>query len=270
MMPTTMPTTEPKDTSPTPRAPERAVTITVLYDNNPQDPRLETAWGFACLVEGLEQVILFDTGGNGALLLRNMARLRIAPARVDVVVLSHVHADHTGGLGGFLEQNHDVTVYAPASFPQSIKDAILKAGAALVTVSGPQDVCSRARLTGELGTSIKEMSLLLEGPDGLVVVTGCAHPGIVEIVRSAKTQTGLPVDLVLGGFHLGDASAARIEAIVEELGAMGVRRVAPSHCSGDLARRLFEEADQPGFVRIGAGARLEVGSIGGREGGWHF
>lgn len=240
---------------------EEDMQITVLYDNNAGDSQLETAWGFSCLVEGLEQTILFDTGGDGAMLLRNMERLQRTPQQVDVIVLSHAHADHTGGLTHFLDQNSDVTVYAPASFPRSIRDAVINAGGDFVAVDESRRVCNRARLTGELGTNIKEISLLIEGPEGLLVITGCAHPGIVEITRQSKQLTGLPVDFVMGGFHLGSTSAEKIGVIVAELKALGVRRVGPCHCSGDLARRLFEEAYGPGYVPINVGAQVAIGTV---------
>ena len=91
--------------------------LTIVYDNNPYREGLETRWGFSCLVEGLERTILFDVGGEGAVLLRNMAKLEIDPNTIDVVILSHIHYDHIGGLSEFLEQNPDVVVYMPSSFP---------------------------------------------------------------------------------------------------------------------------------------------------------
>jgi 7,8-dihydropterin-6-yl-methyl-4-(beta-D-ribofuranosyl)aminobenzene 5'-phosphate synthase len=235
------------------------VTITILYDNNEYDERLETAWGFSCLVEGLEKTILFDTGGDGALLLRNMHRLRIDPQDVDAVVISHAHGDHVGGLAGFLEENPAVTVYLPQSFPASIKDATREAGADLVEVGGPLEICQHLHSTGELGDSIKEQSLVVETSQGLVVITGCAHPWVVNIVRRAKELTGGEVHLVLGGFHLGGASESRIAGVIEDFQQLGVRRVAPCHCSGDVARRLFGEAYGTDFIPAGVGSRLVVG-----------
>ncbi len=76
--------------------------ITIVYDNNLPDKRLQTAWGFACVIEGLAETILFDTGGNGKLLLSNMAAAGFNPEQIDSIVLSHIHADHTGGLHAFL------------------------------------------------------------------------------------------------------------------------------------------------------------------------
>ena len=234
------------------------VTITILYDNNEYDERLETAWGFSCLVEGTEETILFDTGGDSAMLLRNMRTLGIDPRDVDVVVISHIHYDHVGGLAGFLEENHAVTVYLPECLPESIKETVREAGAELIEVHEPVRICEHVYSTGELGDLIREQSLVIETVRGLVVITGCAHPGVVNIVRRAKELVGGEVYLVLGGFHLGSVSAAEIATIVEDFQQLGVQKVAPCHCSGDVARRLFEEAYGEDFIPAGVGSRLEV------------
>lgn len=252
--------TRPALTIAPPQAATGGATITILYDNNPgdSDEHLETAWGFSCLVEGLGKTILFDTGGDSALLLRNMRTLEVRPRDVQVVVISHVHGDHVGGLAGFLEENSAVTVYLPQSFPESIKDATREAGAELVEVEGPVEICEHVYSTGELGGGIKEQSLMIETARGLVVITGCAHPGVVNIVRRAKELTGGEVHLVLGGFHLGGASETRIASIVGAFQQLGVQKVAPCHCSGDVARRLFGETYGEDFIPAGVGSRLEV------------
>jgi 7,8-dihydropterin-6-yl-methyl-4-(beta-D-ribofuranosyl)aminobenzene 5'-phosphate synthase len=242
----------------TPTEAALAVTITVLYDNNEYDERLRTAWGFACLVEGFDETILFDTGGDSGTLLSNMRTLGVDPQRIDTVVISHVHGDHVGGLDGFLNENQAVTVYLPQSFPQSIEDAARDAGADVVSVGESVEVCEHVLSTGELGDGIKEQSLVIETARGLVVVTGCAHPGIVDIVRQAKEITGQDVYLVVGGFHLGGTGTVEIEGIVEDFQRLGVQKVAPCHCSGDAARRLFEEAYGEDFIPAGVGSTLQV------------
>jgi 7,8-dihydropterin-6-yl-methyl-4-(beta-D-ribofuranosyl)aminobenzene 5'-phosphate synthase len=257
---TVAPTRTPTRPAPTIERTEAAggITITVLYDNNATDDRLETAWGFSCLVEGPEETILFDTGGDSALLLRNAQTLGIALEDVDLVVISHVHRDHVGGLQGFLAASHDVTVVLPQSFPESIKTAVTAAGAGLVEVDDPVEICAHAYSTGELGGGIKEQSLVMETSKGLVVITGCAHPGVVDIVRRAKELTNGEVYLVVGGFHLNGASEARIAGIIEDFRDMGVQKVAPCHCSGDVARRLFEQAYGEDFILLGVGGILEM------------
>jgi 7,8-dihydropterin-6-yl-methyl-4-(beta-D-ribofuranosyl)aminobenzene 5'-phosphate synthase len=110
--------------------------LTVLYDNYPFRPGLRTAWGFSCLVELGEEVILFDTGESARILLSNMRALVIGPGRIQKVVLSHIHGDHVGGLLGFLEENSAVTVYLPASFPEGFKYRVRRCGARVVEVIG--------------------------------------------------------------------------------------------------------------------------------------
>ena len=96
--------------------PAHDVTITVIYDNRVFTDMCEAAWGFSCLVSGAERCVLFDTGGDGEMLMRNMGRLGIDPDSIDVVVLSHAHWDHTGGLGHLLEANGAVTILSPEGF----------------------------------------------------------------------------------------------------------------------------------------------------------
>ena len=162
------------------------LSITVSYDNNPYKERLTTAWGFSCVIRGTEKTILFDTGGDGSILLTNMEKLGIDPKEIDLVVLSHIHGDHVGGLSRFLEKNPEVVVYLPKSFPKGFKDGVKEYGAKIVEVQGPLKICEEVYSTGELGTWIKEQSLIIYTEKGLIVITGCAHPGIVKIVDKAK------------------------------------------------------------------------------------
>jgi 7,8-dihydropterin-6-yl-methyl-4-(beta-D-ribofuranosyl)aminobenzene 5'-phosphate synthase len=120
------------------------------------------------------------------------------------------------------------------------------------------EICQFVYSTGELGDGIKEQSLVIETAQGLVVITGCAHPGVVNIVRQAKELAGGEVYLVLGGFHLGNTSTAEITGIIEDFQQLGVQKAAPCHCSGDVARRLFDEAYGEDFNPAGVGSRLEV------------
>ena len=103
---------------------ESRLTITILYDNNPYDTRLRTAWGFSALVEVQAGVYLFDTGGDSPTLLENMRVLEIDPAPIQAVILSHVHSDHVGGLEGLLREGIQPVVYVPPSFPESFKRSI--------------------------------------------------------------------------------------------------------------------------------------------------
>jgi 7,8-dihydropterin-6-yl-methyl-4-(beta-D-ribofuranosyl)aminobenzene 5'-phosphate synthase len=239
------------------------VTLTVVYDNNgptsdavPTDPALRTGWGFACLVERGDDLLLFDTGGDAGILRNNLAALGVDATDIDVLVLSHYHSDHTGGIDALLDAGATPTVFVPASFPSSFT-AQLAARTEVLEVTGPAELLPGIRTTGEMGSAIIEQSLVIETPEGLVVVTGCAHPGIVDIVRRAA-ESG-HVALVIGGFHLKEAGTAAIDDVITDLQALGVARVAPTHCSGDRARGRFAEAFGDGFVLVGVGSVLTAG-----------
>ena len=232
--------------------------LTVIYDNNSYNENLETRWGFSCLIEGLEKTILFDVGGDGLVLLGNMEKLKIDPREIDVVVLSHIHTDHIGGLSNFLRENPVVSVYMPSSLPQSIKDEVKDAGAKLVEVHGSTEICKNAYSTGELGTWIKEESLIMETSKGLVIITGCAHPGIVNIIKKAKGMLKADVYLVLGGFHLCWMNTLQVKRIINGVKKEKAEKVAPCHCSGDLARKLFEKTYGTDFILVGCGKKIKI------------
>jgi 7,8-dihydropterin-6-yl-methyl-4-(beta-D-ribofuranosyl)aminobenzene 5'-phosphate synthase len=233
-----------------------AMKITTIYDNKTLDPNLASAWGFACLVS---DDLLFDTGGDARRLLSNMEKMGIDPAGIKTVVLSHAHGDHTGGLGGLLNTGARPAVYVPRSFPRGIK-ADVRAITKLVEVEGPVEIRPGIHTTGEVGSRLVEQALAVETASGTVVVTGCAHPGIVELVRRAKESVGGEVALVLGGFHLGSTRRRKVERIIADFRDLGVRQVAPCHCTGDRAIRAFAEEYGDDFVKVGAGLVLTVGS----------
>jgi len=258
--PAPTPTSTPVPTvtlTPPPTEVAEALTITIVYDNNPYDERLKTAWGFSCLVERGNLKLLFDTGADAPTLLANMAALGLDPTEIDIIVLSHIHGDHIGGLEGILAVNKETTVYLPRSFPAGLKERI-GASARVVEVHEPMEIAEGIHTTGEMGWGILEQALVVETPRGLVVITGCAHPGVANIVAKAKEITGEEVYLVMGGFHLISADKATIEGIVEDFRKLGVQKVAPCHCSGDLARSLFEKAYGRDFIRVGVGSKLKI------------
>jgi len=234
------------------------ITVTILYDNYAFRKDLQTAWGVACFIEGLEKNILFDTGGDPGTLLSNMEKLGISPERIQIVFLSHIHGDHTGGLAAVLERNPSVTVFLPASFPEKMKAAVRDKGANVVEVKEPTNVCQGAFSTGEMGTPIKEQALCVRVKGGIAVITGCAHPGIVQVVTKA-TEFGKAVpQLVMGGFHMIGYNEKKIRQVIAEFRKLGVVRVGPCHCSGDRTRQMFSEAFGNRFIKAGVGAVVEL------------
>ena len=235
--------------------------IIITYDNNPYKEGLETAWGFSCVVTGPEKTILFDTGGIGSLLMRNMEKLRIDPKKIDVIVLSHIHGDHVGGLHSFLERNSEVTIYVPKSFPKRFKDNVKAYGAKIIEVRRSLEICRNLYSTGELGTWIKEQSLVIHTDKKMILITGCSHPGIVNIIESAKGLIKDDVLLVMGGFHLMGESKGKIEKIISNFRKLGARYVGPCHCSGDTAKQVFAKEYHGNFINVGVGKVITINDL---------
>jgi len=236
----------------------KPINVWVIYDNNPYDSRLEPEWGFSCIIQGTEKTILFDTGGNGATLLSNMEKLKIKPEQVDIIFLSHNHSDHTGGLQDFLKKKHKVKVFLPQSFPFRFKKDIKYSGAQYIEIKEPIEICKDVFSTGELGLSIKEQSLLIKTKKGLAVITGCAHPEIVEIITKIKKLLNEDIYLILGGFHLLNSSEKKIKKIAFEFEKLGVEKVAPCHCSGKFCQKIFEDVYKKDFIKLGVGGKVKV------------
>lgn len=246
-----------EDTLPTIASPVAPLTITILYNNVPFDTRLTTDWGFSALVEYRGQILLFDTGKDGRILLRNMQLLSIDPTRIQYVVLSHAHGDHTGELGALLEVAPQPSVYLIPSFGDSYIRQVQQV-TGVIEVTPGQPITEHILTTGEISGAIPEQALVIRTPDVLVIVTGCAHPGIVRIIERAVELTGEPVYMVLGGFHLDDKSEAEIATIIGDFRRLGVQKVAPSHCTGERAIAMFATEYGEDFLRTGVGSVINV------------
>ena len=153
--------------------------------------------------------------------------------------------------------NHAVTVYLPRSFPAKLKDNLTSSGIEIREVHGPTMVCENVYSTGELGIRRKEQSLIVQTERGSIVITGCAHPGIVKIIKEAKNLIhDDEVLLTMGGFHLLNKSWKELKKIAAAFKHIGVRHVGPCHCSGDLARQIFEEEYREYFINVGVGKEI--------------
>ena len=136
--------------------PDKEITLTILYDNYKYKEGFRNSWGFSCLIEGPGPTILFDTGGGDGNLMHNFKAAGKDPKMVDIIVLSHIHADHTGGIDDILKSKTGIDVYMPASFPADFQHGIEAQGAHPVLVSDVREISENVWSTGEMGTSIIE------------------------------------------------------------------------------------------------------------------
>jgi 7,8-dihydropterin-6-yl-methyl-4-(beta-D-ribofuranosyl)aminobenzene 5'-phosphate synthase len=236
-----------------------ALKVSVVYDNYLAESGLGTGWGYAAVVEFRGQTILFDTGADGPTLMANLRALGFDPHKVEAVVLSHAHGDHTNGLDSLLATGVRPNVYVLPSFPADFKRHVA-ASVEVIEVEPGQVIGDGLFTTGEMSGPVNEQALVVESARGLVIITGCAHPGVVEIVSRVKEMREENVYLVTGGFHLVRTSAERIGEIVAEFRRLGVEKAAPSHCSGDAAIAAFREEYGDDFVQSGVGRVFEVPS----------
>ena len=228
--------------------------ITIVFDDNVIDNRLSPGHGFSCLIKLNQKTILFDTGSNSSTLLNNMRQLGEDHKDIDSIFLSHIDYDHVGGLTGVIEQNKAVTVYLLKSFPFYFKDEVKSLGATVEEVEEPKEIFSGVYTTGELGSDIREQSLIIDTSEGLVIITGCAHPGLVKIIQ--KSQYIIPeekVYLVMGGFHLSGPPNRNIKSIIDSCLKLGITKVAPCHCSGDETRSMFKNKYGEEYIKSGVG-----------------
>ena len=236
----------------------RPLTMTILYDNYPFQAGCTADWGFAALIEGLEKAILFDTGTKGDILLRNFEALKIDPAKSELIVISHDHGDHTGGVAAILEKKPGLPVFVPFSANPAFLSAVKEKGGQIFAVKESQALFQGAHFSGELGDAIHEQALILDAPRGLVVVTGCAHPGIIAILEKVKEIRKKDIWMVLGGFHLMQTAPAEVGKIIARFKNLGVRRVGATHCTGDAAIEMFRKAYGPDFVELGVGRKIDL------------
>ncbi|PKP61804.1 MBL fold hydrolase [Candidatus Atribacteria bacterium HGW-Atribacteria-1] len=210
--------------------------ITIVYDNEiVRDIKgLKAGWGFSCFIQTKEKNILFDTGWDGDVLVSNIRLLGLTFQDIDLVVISHSHWDHCGGLARLLNLNDSLEVYVPKSFSKHLKEEIEKR-ANIYEAKELAEILSGVYTTGEIEgsiingktkTSIKEQSLIILTIKGLIVITGCAHSGINKILNSAN-KLGKIYGL-LGGFHdFEEYSLLR-----------NINLIVPTHCTKNK-RKIF-------------------------------
>jgi 7,8-dihydropterin-6-yl-methyl-4-(beta-D-ribofuranosyl)aminobenzene 5'-phosphate synthase len=263
--------------------------VTILYDAFGKSSTMIKDWGYSALVEYGGKRILFDTGNNPRIFAKNVKAAGVDLKKLDFVVISHRHLDHTAGLSHLLSVNPDVTIYAPkeafgvfgSSLPSKFyrrQDSLpnemryfdghpgetLTFGtvwptATFVTVDSTLEVAPGVHLISlvseTVGTKeLRELSMAIETPRGMIVVAGCSHPGIEKIVTAAM-GINQQVHMVIGGLHLPaatDQEVARIAAALHD--GYKVDRIAPGHCTGEPAFYLFRRTWKDQYTYAGVGS----------------
>ena len=280
---------------PSARAEASAAQITVLYDAFGKTSMMKKDWGFSALIEYGGKRILFDTGNNAEIFAHNVAAKGIDLTKLDFAIISHRHGDHTSGLNHLLKVNPSVKIYAPQenfgvfgaalpgtfyrrneSLPPDMRyfegkpPETLRFGSPwpadnFTWVTKTTEVAPGFHLILLNGTwgadlEVKEISLAIETPDGIILIVGCSHPTIEKIVEAAKSATNKPIHLVLGGTHLLPANDSQIRTIAASLrDSLNVRFIAPAHCTGEPAFAILKENFGDRYIYAGLGTTVLLG-----------
>ena len=237
------------------------IRIRVIYDKEGLGNNLHTGWGVSFLIDDR---ILFDTGERGKWLLENMRTMEVELSKIETIVISHDHWDHCGGLWDLLRHRKGIPVYICPRFGKGFKDKALGIGANLIEIEKFTPVAQNVFSTGEIPGAYKEeyvaeQALVLETENGLTIITGCAHPGISEIVKQVQFQFPTEhIHLVMGGFHLRGSNKQEVEMVVDDFKKRNITRVGPTHCSGDMAKEIFKNRYGDNFDHIKTGQDIEV------------
>jgi 7,8-dihydropterin-6-yl-methyl-4-(beta-D-ribofuranosyl)aminobenzene 5'-phosphate synthase len=267
--------------------------VTILYDAFGRGPAFEKDWGFSALVEYGDKRILFDTGNNAAIFAANAKAAKVDLTKLDFVVISHRHLDHTAGIEHLLRTNAGVKIYAPKEtfgvFGSTLPSAFyrrdeslreseryfggrppepLKFGTAwprakFEWVDASVEVAPGVHLLSLIsdtpGTKeLRELSLALQTPKGIVLVAGCSHPGIEKIVE-ATARIDPRVYLVLGGFHMPTAPDEQIAKVATALhDTWHVERLAPGHCTGEPTFAHLKKVWGANYIYAGVGSVIEL------------
>ena len=234
--------------------------LNILAEGSTKWQRFVKHWGLSILID---DDILFDTFGKPDYVIKQLKRFRVDFNKIKHIVISHDDWDHISGLWKILERNRDVAVYICPHFKPEIKAKIKRYGARLMEVEGVTNIRDNIYLSGELvgkrrDCNIPEQYLAIKTTKGVVVLTGCAHPGITEIVQHAKRVFNSDVRLAIGGFHLKDHTAEETRNIILRLKELGVYQAIPLHCTGRAAQDLFGREFKRDCIIPAEGQTIEI------------
>jgi len=237
--------------------------VTIMYDNRPFIEDWEAGWGFSCLIETGGKKLLFDTGDDGEKLLINFKRAGIDPEEVDVLTFSHFHWDHKDGAEEFLKHS-SAYVYIPYFFSKEFITMVAYSDNKYeLTGKTKKEIINDVYITPSMirpmGT--REQAIVLVSGKDLALITGCAHPGILNMVRKVNGFFPGKVKMVLGGFHLKDYSDKAAENIVNQLKKEGVEKFAPCHCTGEKQIEIFSKLCGEGFIETGSGKNIKFQEV---------
>ena len=228
--------------------------MTILFDNYNSHENCKSLWGFSAYFE--EYKLLFDTGSNGRVLLKNMKELNVDVMKIKYIFITHSHWDHIGGLDSVIELNPNVTLFVPSSLSKHlINDLKSLVKKVVICTKKPMKLFDNLYTTGLLGDEMPEQSLVIKEQKSKLI-TGCGHFGIQNIVKVANSVINTKINFAIGGFHLLRSNEEDILNSIESLKELGVKSVLPTHCSGNKAIKMYEKSFDSSYICGGIGVNI--------------
>ncbi|WP_129410042.1 MBL fold metallo-hydrolase [Marinitoga lauensis] len=233
--------------------------ITGIVDNFKVHPLLKRDWGLSILIESENKKILFDTGADYRILEHNIKHLGLENKLkiIDDLFLSHYHDDHTGGLDFILDKFQVKKTYIPLKFPKELIKK-LENKTEIIICNEPTEIEKNIYSTGTFNESIPEHSMVLKTKKGLVVIAGCAHPKIENILSFSKEIFKEKIHAVIGGFHFYKQYEEKLFVRLDKIKKTGVEYLLPSHCTGIEAINVMNIEFKGKIIKFGAGTTLEI------------
>jgi len=223
----------------------------ILFDNESQYANCKSLWGFSLYLE--KYSLLFDTGSNGRVLLKNMKQLNVDIEKIKYLFITHSHWDHIGGIDSILELNQNLTLFVPSSLSKRlIVDLKTLTKKVIICDEKPKKLFSNIYTTGILGSDMPEQSLIIDEKHPKVI-TGCGHYGIEKITAISKKVLKKDIHTVIGGFHLLEKNEKEILESINSLKKQNVKKVLPTHCTGNKAIELYKKEFRDHFIQGGIG-----------------
>ena len=229
-----------------------------IIDNRSYIPKYIASWGLSILIKINSKGILFDVGGDYIAWRHNFNRFGLKKNDIDIIFISHWHGDHCGALPNVLRYLNisDIPIYVP-SYSSMIRE-ISNLGGKPVICSKPTRIDENIYSTGNMGRLISEHALAINIVDkGLVVFVGCSHPGVLNLVKkSMEIFNTDKVYGVLGGFHLSGYNNGL--EVAKRFREMGLKYIAPTHCTGDDFRNAVKVIFGQNFLNTGSGFTITL------------
>lgn len=223
--------------------------LSVVYDNNQKRADLTSSWGFSSVIKTPDKSILFDTGADSTILLNNLEKMGLDPMEIQVIIISHNHSDHAGGLRGLLRINPNAHVYIPNSM---IKKALSNQSNNIIPVTDYHEIFPKISVLNHKNT----LALVLDGENGVFMAVSRIPSRAIEMMEKTRRLMKRNIHFILGGFCLH--SPSEIAQIVNPLERLGVKKIVIGHCCGEMDKKILMERFSGDCIKAGVGSVIKV------------